>query len=76
MSVAGAIVGSSVGVAIDGPSDPSQTVAMAGAGGALGYGVHLIGKAVVGWINDDARMRRELADLCRALARRFPDDVE
>ncbi len=73
VSVAGAVVGLSTGVALDGAADPSQTVAMAGAGGALGYGVHLLGKAVVGWVDADARMRRALADLCETLSRRFPD---
>lgn len=51
--------------------DPGLSVTMAGFGGALGYGAHLVGRAVVGWIEADTAMRRELASqvgAARALA--------
>jgi hypothetical protein len=39
----------------------------AGIGGLLGYGVHLVGRAVRDWIAADAAARREVAELAREL---------
>lgn len=71
VSLLGASTGAAASVVGAGEPDPGLSVTMAGAGGALGYGMHLVGKAVVGWIEADTAMRRELAgqvSAARALA--------
>ena len=70
-SLLGASTGAAASTLGVGESDPGLSVTMAGFGGALGYGAHLVGRAVVGWIEADTAMRRELAGqvgAARALA--------
>ena len=74
VSVLGASTGAAASVLGAGEPDPGLSVTMAGTGGALGYGAHLLGKAVVGWIDADAAMRRELASQVCA-ARALAEDV-
>jgi hypothetical protein len=71
VSVVGAATGALAGTALTGADDVSQTVTMAGAGGALGYVVHRVGLAAVGWIEGDAAMRRAMAALAESLTRRL-----
>ena len=61
VSLLGASTGAAASTLGVGEPDPGLSVSMAGFGGALGYGAHLVGRAVVGWIESDAAMRRELA---------------
>jgi hypothetical protein len=60
-SLLGASTGAAASALSTGEPDPGLSVSMAGFGGALGYGAHIVGKAVVGWLEADAAMRRELA---------------
>ena len=48
----------------------------AGIGGLLGYGVHLIGRAVRDWIAADAAARREFAELAKDLRNYNADSRE
>ena len=41
--------------------DRGLKVVIAGAGGAIGAGLHQLGRAVTSWIEADAAMRREVA---------------
>jgi len=70
-SVLGASTGAAASALGTGEPDPGLSVSMAGFGGALGYGAHVIGKAVVGWLEADAAMRRELASLVVSLTKRL-----
>ena len=61
----GAVLGASaagVGATAAAPeAGPVLAVSLAGAGGAIGAGLHQLGRAVTIWIEADATMRRELA---------------
>jgi len=48
----------------------------AGIGGLLGYGVHLVGRAVRDWIAADAAARREFAELAKDLRNYNADSRE
>ena len=39
---------------------PALAVSIAGAGGAIGAGLHQLGRAITSWIEADAAMRREI----------------
>jgi len=73
-SLLGASTGAAASALGTGDPDPGLSVSMAGFGGALGYGAHLVGKAVVGWIEADAALRRELAGQVSA-ARLLAEEV-
>jgi len=61
----GAVLGASaagVGATAAAPdAAPIFAVSLAGAGGAIGAGLHQLGRAVTIWIESDAAMRREMA---------------
>jgi hypothetical protein len=61
----GAVLGASaagIGASATAPeSAPVLAVSAAGAGGAIGAGLHLLGRAVTAWIEADAATRRETA---------------
>jgi len=61
----GAVLGASaagVGATAAAPdAAPIFAVSLAGAGGAIGAGLHQLGRAVTVWIEADAAMRREMA---------------
>jgi|688.fasta_scaffold562056_1 hypothetical protein len=64
-SMIGAVLGASaagVGATAAAPdAAPIFAVSLAGAGGAIGAGLHQLGRAVTIWIESDAAMRREMA---------------
>lgn len=61
----GAILGASaagVGATAAAPdAAPALAVSLAGVGGAIGAGLHQLGRAVTAWVEADAQMRREVA---------------
>ena len=61
----GAVLGASaagVGATAAAPdAAPIFALSLAGAGGAIGAGIHQLGRAVTIWIEADAAMRREVA---------------
>ena len=61
----GAVLGASaagIGSTASAPeAGPVFAVSLAGAGGAIGAGLHQLGRAVTSWIEADAAMRREVA---------------
>ena len=63
-SMIGAVLGASaagIGATAAAPdAAPVFAVSLAGAGGAIGAGLHQLGRAITGWIEADAAMRREL----------------
>ena len=62
--VSGAVLGASaagIGATAAAPdAAPAFALSLAGAGGAIGAGLHQLGRAVTSWIEADAAMRREL----------------
>ena len=60
----GAVLGASaagIGATASAPeAGPVFAVSLAGAGGAIGAGLHQLGRAVTIWIEADAAMRREI----------------
>lgn len=62
--VIGAVLGASaagIGATAAAPdAAPAFALSLAGAGGAIGAGLHQLGRAVTSWIEADAAMRREL----------------
>jgi hypothetical protein len=64
-SMIGAVLGASaagVGATAAAPdAAPVFALSLAGAGGAIGAGIHQLGRAVTIWIEADAAMRREVA---------------
>ena len=64
-SMIGAVLGASaagVGATAAAPdAAPVFALSLAGAGGAIGAGLHQLGRAVTIWIEADAAMRREVA---------------
>jgi hypothetical protein len=60
----GAVLGASaagVGATAAAPdAAPAFALSLAGAGGAIGAGLHQLGRAITSWIEADAAMRREL----------------
>ena len=64
-SVIGAVLGASaagIGATAAAPdAAPAFAVSLAGAGGAIGAGLHQLGRAITSWIEADAQMRREVA---------------
>jgi len=77
-SMIGAVLGASaagVGATAAAPdAAPIFAVSLAGAGGAIGAGLHQLGRAITSWIEADAAMRRELTaqiGAVRALVERF-----
>lgn len=64
-SMIGAVLGASaagVGATAAAPdAAPIFALSLAGAGGAIGAGIHQLGRAVTIWIEADAAMRREIA---------------
>jgi hypothetical protein len=61
----GAVLGASaagLGATAAAPeSGPALAVSLAGVGGALGAGLHQLGRAITAWVEADAAMRREVA---------------
>jgi len=61
----GAVLGASaagVGATAAAPeAAPAFAVSLAGAGAAIGAGLHQLGRAITGWIEADAAMRREVS---------------
>lgn len=64
-SMIGAVLGASaagVGATAAAPdAAPVFALSLAGAGGAIGAGLHQLGRAITVWIEADAAMRREVA---------------
>jgi len=64
-SMIGAVLGASaagIGATAAAPdAAPAFAVSLAGAGGAIGAGLHQLGRAITSWIESDAAMRREVA---------------
>lgn len=64
-SMIGAVLGASaagVGATAAAPdAAPAFAVSLAGAGGAIGAGLHQLGRAITSWIEADAAMRREVS---------------
>jgi len=60
----GAVLGASaagIGATAAAPeAGPALAVSIAGAGGAIGAGLHQLGRAITTWIEADAAMRREI----------------
>jgi hypothetical protein len=60
----GALLGASaagIGATAAAPeAGPALAVSIAGAGGAIGAGLHQLGRALTSWIEADAAMRREI----------------
>lgn len=82
-SVIGAVLGASaagIGATAAAPdAAPAFAVSLAGAGGAIGAGLHQLGRAITAWIEADAQMRREVsAQLAavRALVEKITKDGE
>lgn len=62
-AIVGAVLGASaagVGATAAAPEAPMFAVSLAGVGGALGVGLHQLGRAITGWLEADAAMRREV----------------
>lgn len=63
-AIIGAVLGASaagVGATAAAPdAAPVFALSLAGAGGAIGAGLHQLGRAITSWIEADAAMRREL----------------
>lgn len=63
-SMIGAVLGASaagIGATAAAPdAAPAFAISLAGAGGAIGAGLHQLGKAITAWIEADAAMRREV----------------
>ena len=63
-SMIGAVLGASaagIGATAAAPeAGPALAVSIAGAGGAIGAGLHQLGRAITSWIEADAAMRREI----------------
>ena len=66
MAVAALIMGAGTATAAA-PDAAIGEPLTAGVGGLLGYGVHLIGRAVRDWIAADAAARLEVAELAKDL---------
>ena len=64
-SMIGAVLGASaagIGATAAAPdAAPAFAVSLAGAGGAIGAGLHQLGRAITSWIEADAAMRREVS---------------
>ena len=64
-SMIGAVLGASaagIGATAAAPdAAPAFAVSLAGAGGAIGAGLHQLGRAITCWIEADAAMRREVS---------------
>lgn len=60
----GAVLGASaagIGATAAAPdAAPAFALSLAGAGGAIGAGLHQLGRALTSWVEADAAMRREL----------------
>lgn len=60
----GAVLGASaagIGATAAAPdAAPAFAISLAGAGGAIGAGLHQLGRALTSWVEADAAMRREL----------------
>jgi len=63
-AIIGAVLGASaagVGATAAAPdAAPVFALSLAGAGGAIGAGLHQLGRAITSWIESDAAMRREI----------------
>jgi hypothetical protein len=63
-AIIGAVLGASaagVGATAAAPdAAPVFALSLAGAGGAIGAGLHQLGRAITSWIEADAAMRREI----------------
>jgi hypothetical protein len=63
-AIIGAVLGASaagIGATAAAPdAAPAFALSLAGAGGAIGAGLHQLGRAITSWIEADAAMRREL----------------
>jgi len=61
----GAVLGASaagIGATAAAPdAAPAFAMSLAGAGGAIGAGLHQLGRAITSWIEADAAMRREVS---------------